>query len=314
MEVNLFHPVYNYTNTAIDAINKRLQESPGCSLAYSPDSVFFHSGYLYESLDTPRPKKTVSIVICTYGRPESLNDTLHSLAQQTWKGFEVVLISEKGDLSRLRQRGLESAVGDIVSLIDDDVYCEPTWLESVVKTFKERKGVVGVTGPTIITSEYQQNRDSIRYTKLRKLQEWLFGVPSEPGRLSSCGAPSMASNFEGCEYEGEVAYLECCNMSVKRKEALDVGGFENFYIRTSEWCEVDLSLKIAKKGKLIFVPECKLYHRPSKAGIYKARLQTNHRWENFIKFQKRWIRPGLRTYAYRAFIWTYFQMKSLRMI
>jgi len=250
------------------------------------------------------------VVICTYGRPDSLKNALFSLTRQTFKDFEVVLITEKGDLSKCRQAGIESARGGVVSLIDDDVYCPPTWMEGVVKSFRE--DVVGVTGPTVISRQLRKHRDTFKYTPVRWLQDKVFGVPRRPGHLSKCGAPSMESNFESCVYEGPVDYLECCNFSVKRKEALDVGGFSDVYVKTSEWCEVDLSLRLRQKGRLVFSQLCKLYHRPSVAGIYTARLKTAHRWDNFYVYQTRWFgRKSIRTILYRAFVWTYFKVKSL---
>ena len=289
-----------------------LQENPGCSLVYTPISLPPYFKYLWNINDSSRPKKSVSIVICTLDRPESLNETLKSLTHQTFKDFEVILITERGDLSVCRDKGLRAAIGDIVTFIDDDVYCPSTWLQGVVKGFRE--GVLGVTGPTIITSEYQKNRDSIRYKRLSRIQGWLFGVSTNPGKLSVVGTPSMASNDGTCLYEGEVDYLECCNMSVKRKEALDVNGFDRNYIRTSEWAELDLSLKLSQKGKLIFSQDSRLYHRPSKAGVYKTRIQTRHRWENFKLFQKRWVRFSLRRNIYWGFVWIYFKLKERKIV
>ena len=274
--------------------------------------IFDDSFYIRTARAKPWYKASLSIVICTYGRPESLNDTLESLTHQTFRNFEVILITEKGHLAELRQRGLETSGGSIVSFIDDDVYCPPTWAQGVMQSFRE--GVVGVTGPTTITEGFKKNRDCFKYKRLRKAQEWLFKVPTTPGQLSPCGAPSMASNDEGCSYEGSVMYLECCNMSVKRKEALDVGGFDLSYTGTSEWCEVDLALKIARTGSLLFVKTASLFHRPSIQGIYKARIKTKHRWENFKFFQRRWIKRSLRRDLYWAFIWTYFRMKELATI
>ena len=121
----------------------------------------------------------------------------------------------------------------------------------------------------------------------------------------------MESNFEGCDYNGEVEYLECCNMSVWRTAALQVGGFDHGYIKTSEWCEVDLSKKLGNHGKLIFSPDVKLEHRPSKQGIYSARLSTAHRLYNFKRFQERWIKPSWKRTLYWIFVWTYFKVKQL---
>ena len=258
-------------------------------------------------------KPKVSIVICTYERPESLDETLQSLSKQSFRNFEVLLLTEKGNLSELRDRGLYLSAGVIVCFIDDDVYCPPTWLQAVVETFEE-EGVVGVTGPTIITTNYRRNRDIFKYKRIRAFTDWVFQVPSIPSTLSPCGTPSMLSNDADCRYTGPVQYLEACNMSVKKKEALIVKGFDHKYYRTSEWCELDLSLKLGQKGRLISRPECGLHHRPSQAGVYKARLSTRHRWHNFVRFQRRWVKPSLRRHLYWGFVWAYLKMKDLRMI
>ena len=152
---------------------------------------------------------------------------LNSLRKQTTKNFELILITEKGSLSVLRQKGLLLTRGDTVSFIDDDIYCPSTWLESIFECFRE--GVVGVTGPTTIKKEYQKNRDCLKWPILRKACERFFEVSGKPGHLSPCGAPSMESNFQECLYEGEVQYLECCNMSLLRNEDIYVGGFDNHY-------------------------------------------------------------------------------------
>ena len=217
----MVHNLFSDTYSTSTIISERVVKDQGCSLVFTPSSLWNDAWHLLDFSDSSRPKKIVSIVICTYGRPESLNETLQSLSQQTYRDFEVILLTERGDLSVLRDRGLRASVGDIVSFIDDDVYCPPTWLEGVIKNFGE--GVVGVTGPTTIPADYQKNRDSIRYKGLSRILCWMFKVPPNPGSLSVCGAPSMASNFERCNYEGEVEYRECCNMSVKRKEAIDCG-------------------------------------------------------------------------------------------
>lgn len=305
----MLHYFLTKPNSAPYCFNTRLLEDTGSGMVYAPGGMLTDSFYI-RYVDRPsRLTPIVSIVICTYGREDSLNETLSSLTGQTFKDFEVVLVTKKGDLSVLRDQGLRSAAGDIVSFIDDDVYCPSTWLEGVVKNFRE--GVLGVTGPTIITEEYRGNRDSIAFQGVAGGLLRFFGVSDKPGHLSPAGAPSMASNNEGCRYEGPVEYLECCNMSVRKREAIDVGGFDKIYTGTGEWSEPDLSLKIGKAGRLWFSPDALLYHRPSRQGIYKARLSTAHRWHNFMVFQRRHVRGGLKTYLYRAFVWSYFFLKGL---
>jgi GT2 family glycosyltransferase len=255
------------------------------------------------------------VVICAGGR-ESLIDTLKSLTEQTYKGFQVAIRSEQDDLSKVRQRGLSEARGKYVTFIDDDVYCTPRWLESIIREFESYPKTVGVTGPTIITREFLQTRDLFRFKNTGRIYDLLFNSRGIPSQLSSCGCPSRDSNKpDGYYYHGRADFLEACNMSVKKKEALDVGGFDPRFIRTSEWCEVDLALKLRAAGNLIFNPNVKLYHRPSMGGVYKHRLTTRHRWDNFIAFQRKWegtyITKSANTYLYRGFVWLYFRLKEI---
>lgn len=286
------------------------------SVLSSPDSYYSHYIHIRTCDGQPRYQSAVSIVICTLDRPESLNVTLRSLTHQTFKNFEVILIKEKGNLSELRQKGLNAAKSPLVAFIDDDVHCKPGWLDAVVRCFKERPGVVGVTGPTSVTEEYRQNRDIFKYTKIKALYDWLFldGLAWKPSYLSSCGAPSTASNHTGHTNSYEASFLEACNFTVLREAALAVGGFDPGYTITAEWHEVDLALKLRTKGKLWFSRNAKLFHRPSQAGVYKARLATRHRWDNFIRFQRRWVKPSVKAHLYRGFIWTYLRLKEMRVV
>ena len=311
----MVHLVRINAGSAVVSIIPWLAENQGCSVVFTPRRHLNDDFELLSIDDSHRPEKSVSIIICSLGRPESLETTLRSLSAQTCKDLEIISITEKGHLSHLRDKGLRMGKGVITSFIDDDVCCPPTWLESVVKAFLE-ESVVGVTGPTTITDEYRSNRDIFKYKWFKKLYDWLFlnNLKCRPSYLSKVGAPSTASNNAGISYEGEASYLEACNMSVRTKEAIDVGGFDHSYQKTSEWCEVDLALRLRNRGSLVYRRNCKLYHRPSKAGVYGFRLSTQHRWRNFVRFQRRWIKPSFKQSLYWMWVWTYLKLKEFRMI
>ena len=91
--------------------------------------------------------KALSVIICTYKRGFSLKRTLASLDRQTEKNFEVVLISERGHLSFLRNKGANRATAPFISFIDDDVEVTTTWVENILKTFSLNDTIIGVTGP-----------------------------------------------------------------------------------------------------------------------------------------------------------------------
>ena len=297
-------------------VNSRLPEASRFGMVYASYSLSLHGLHLWRPRDTCDASPLISIVICTYGRPDSLDEALRSLSNQTYRFFEIVFVTAKGHLSELRDQGLRAAAGPLVVFIDDDVYCPATWLENVVKVFQERPEVVGVSGPTHIKQFFRDKRDLFKYKWAKHLYDLWFleGQASLPGHLSRCGAPTTGSNDEGCWYEGPVHYLEACNMAVRKKEALDAGGFDYAYTRTGEWCEVDLAQRLKKSGALWFSPKASLEHRPSQSGIYASRLSTQHRWNNFVHFQRKWIKPSFRRATYWLFVWGYLKMKNLQMI
>lgn len=102
-----------------------------------------------------------SIIVCTFNRAKSLRDTLRALkAQQPVAGgeWEVIVVDNnskddtqqviaefqrkwpllryefegKQGLSHARNRGIATALGDILLFTDDDVLPEPDWLEATL--------------------------------------------------------------------------------------------------------------------------------------------------------------------------------------
>ena len=247
----MVHPVQSDIHPAISIKHQGLFEDKRFSVVSTSYRLFLDMRGIWTTRMPRYFAPAMSIVICTYGRPESLDATLESLQAQSFNNFEVILITEKGDLSNLRDKGLRMATGAYTAFIDDDVYCPPTWAQSVFDCFRERK-VVGVTGPTEITEEYINNRDILKYKRFKRLydKQFLDNLSVRPSYLSQVGAPSTASNNPGVTYEGEAGYLEACNFTVRTKEARWVGGFSSEFTGTSEWCEVDIALRLKAFGTL----------------------------------------------------------------
>jgi len=111
----------------------------------------------------------ISLILATIGRTAEVELFLHSLARQSYKNFEVIVVdqnendklleilshftdhfsicrirSEKG-LSRARNAGLCLVTGDIISFPDDDCTYAPDVLEKVVGRFSV-DGMDGLTG------------------------------------------------------------------------------------------------------------------------------------------------------------------------
>ncbi|MFV0413175.1 MAG: glycosyltransferase family 2 protein [Oscillospiraceae bacterium] len=117
---------------------------------FSPDRGLYH---------VSRPQRTplVSVVVRTCGRPATLRETLTSLAHQTYRNFEVIVVEDgppasrqmleeefaglplhyyatgqKAGRARVGNLGLEKAKGEYCNFLDDDDYFYPDHIELLV--------------------------------------------------------------------------------------------------------------------------------------------------------------------------------------
>lgn len=170
---------------------------------------------------------TVSVVICAYtvDRILDLRAALDSIRRQTLAPHEVIVVvdhnlhllellrrteaaativasAEPQGLAGARNCGIAVATGELVAFLDDDAQADPSWIESLVRTYAEPT-VVGVGG--LVEPAFEESRPA-----------WM---------------PSEFDWVVGCSYTGQpdarapVRNLIGCNMSFRR-EALDrVDGF-----------------------------------------------------------------------------------------
>ena len=254
---------------------------------------------------------TASIIIPTLGRSESLRDCLESLWSQTNQDFEIIKVTEEGELSKLRNFGAQQAKGEILIFIDDDVVCSPNWFRSIIETFRKQK-VEGVSGTSFITREFRKNRDIFRF---KVVQDFFTGFRWDlPGHISKWGTWTTGASEENCSYEGEVEFLEACNMSFLQKVFKANGGFDESYRGIGDWSEPDLCFRIRKAGgRLWFARDARLEHRPSKSGAFKKRSSdSRNRMANYELFSSRWIKPCWQHTLYKQFLRTYYEITAFK--
>ena len=121
---------------------------------------------------------TVSVVICTRDRPDSVRTTLRSILGCNYPSerFEVIVVDNASEsdaavsvaepefggdvtirvlrepepgLSNARNKGLESATGEIVVFADDDVEVDRDWLATLVAPFARGERVGATSGMTL---------------------------------------------------------------------------------------------------------------------------------------------------------------------
>ena len=240
----------------------------------------------------------LSVIICTSGRPESLKKALQSLKQQSFEDFETLIMRES-PLVKARDLGWRKAKGEIVAWIDDDVILDKDWAKNLTAIFQDHPEAGGVSGPTIVAENLLKNRLVFwwygKKSWLAKL--WVRLVldkqPFRVGKITKIGWWSPGSNFKSClKLRGlqDVDYLEACNMSLRRKLVKKVGGFDLNYKGTSEWCELDLAMRVKKLGyRLVWSNRVKLEHQVSRSGVFVKRRNWPERIKNYLYFRKRWL-------------------------
>ena len=256
----------------------------------------------------------VSILIPTIGRKECLSKCLQSINNQSFTDYELILEEEEGSLTKIRNQAAKKAKGEYLVFIDDDVITTEDWLKSIVGAFSFGD-VFGVSGPSVIPDRNRKERDLFKWKKIKMLYDALFlgRRASLPGHFTKSGAWTTGACDESCRYQGEVEFLEACNMSYRRDVFEQVGGFDESYKGIGDWSEPDLSFRVRKLGgRLIFIQGAKLYHFPSRSGAYKKRkADSGNRLGNYMLFSKRWIKPCFSHSLYKLFMRSYYAYKTI---
>lgn len=130
--------------------------------------------FLHARPEALEKRPYISVVICTYNRPDRLQSCLQRVRQQRYPAFEVVVVDNcpktpairehiaglsdprfryvaepRVGLSRARNTGASVAVGDVVAFLDDDEEPDPFWLAAVARGFARGSDVGCVTGPIL---------------------------------------------------------------------------------------------------------------------------------------------------------------------
>ena len=233
----------------------------------------------------------LSVIIPTLNRKEDLKNTVDGILNQLFNEFEIIIVdqSEKEnfvDLSNLDDRiihiriktksasvarnvGLLQAQGDIVLFIDDDILpINRKFLLNHVESYTDEDvhGVVGgVLNPGLsFRSERHKLSNSDR-------NGWLF----------------FPLNYNK---KTKVRSGASCNLSVRRKSAISVGGMNERYSMGAHREESDFTYRLSNKyGLLVFNPDASLIHlQTPKGGIRNWSstdlIKSQHHFDGAIYF------------------------------
>ena len=186
---------------------------------------------------------TVTAAVCTRDRPEQLARALASLAAQTAPPEEVLVVhnapaDERAErlvaerfptvrslrepvpgLDFARNRALRSASSEVVSFLDDDAVADPGWCAAVRRAFAAAPAAGAVTGriaPLALETAGQ---------RVFEANGGLFAGGREPLRVVAGGAGTLRGRRAPLLARA-VSAGSGANLSVRRRAALDLGGFD----------------------------------------------------------------------------------------
>ena len=205
-------------------------------------------------------ERSVSVIINTYDRADSLARTLSALGQLDYPGFEVVVVNGPSsdhteevldryagsitrgrclerNLSRSRNIGVRLAAGEIVAFIDDDAYPDPAWLDRLVEAYDDPE-VAAAGGPTY------------NYTGT-DIQAWTSFVDRFGNARVDHEPRAYPGAVTSSPYTRWIPYTIGTNSSFRRETLVAIGGFDEefeYYLDESDVCcrLIDLGYVVAQ--------------------------------------------------------------------
>ena len=124
----------------------------------------------------PRSSPLVSVILPTKDRPDLLRRAVGSVLDQAYDNWELLVVDDTSEptpppwsaevggrvrwlqsggkgLGPARNRGLDSADGELIAFLDDDNLMGPHWLNAVVATFETQPDLSSLVGAQVVFPE-----------------------------------------------------------------------------------------------------------------------------------------------------------------
>jgi GT2 family glycosyltransferase len=263
---------------------------------------------------------SISAIVPTIGRADSLRALLESMCAQTHRVDEVIIADASGDNGTLllinepqwrksgltirreevdppnavrqREAAIKVATGEFLLLLDDDVVLEPECVGKMIELLEANREVVGVTAdfnnqtwpqPAKLWKLY------LRHVLRLREGEWQGHVVGPLLRFGYNPLPIAATPME---------WLGTGNSLVRLSAYHQVGGFSRFFLHRCTINEdVDLSLKLLRVGRILFCPAARMSHHHAPAGRVAPMVAAED--DLFNRFFI--LRDTLHKTAFRAF-------------
>lgn len=193
-----------------------------------------------------RRRPTVSVVVPSYGRPDSLRRLIERLAEQTLRDFELLVVEQGTKASvlpkvpgfelrhivtpvrgavRARNTGLALARAEWVAFVDDDCVPDLDWLESLTRS-------LGLADVVAVEGRVAPDRPDVNSADYR--------IVSNEG-------------FEGFGFM-------TANLAVHRGVTRRIGGFDEIFDHPHFREDTDLGWRLSGLGRIPFEPTARVVH------------------------------------------------------
>ena len=232
---------------------------------------------------------TVSAIVPTIGRPDSLSTLLDSLCHQTRRPEEVIVAdgSAGSDIERVignpcwraagllvrrvavqppnavrqRQAAIDQATGSLLLFLDDDVVLTPDCISEMADLIGSDAAIAAVVAD-ISNHDWPMPTRAWRFYLRRVLGlgdgEWQGRVVGPLLRFGYHPRPAAPVPLE---------WFGTGNTLVRRSAYDAAGGFSGFFLHRSTMNEdVDLGLKVGRHGRILLCPSARLSHLHEPAG------------------------------------------------
>lgn len=244
-------------------------------------------------------KTTVSYVIPTLNRAESIRTLVDQLTQQDYQPLEIVVVDQSAQpdvtlaqhpavrylhippsgTTHARNVGVAQAIGDIIIFLDDDCrVTDPQFTAHHIDNYEDP--TIGGVGGRVIDQDQQLNRE----------QSGPVCWVSPSGRVYP-NATGTARVMINAPRGG--------NMSFRRSLITAVGGFDEQFRGNAMREETDFSLRIVEAGnQIVFDPRLEVLHLALPHG--GSRQSDRRQWYHdfffnelyfFLKHFSRWYLP-----------------------
>lgn len=230
----------------------------------------------------------ISVIIPTYQREACLLDTIHSLLNQSYPDFEIIVIDQSESISEnkislinqnrkqlryfhiqekgrslAKNYGILQAKGDLILFCDDDILTEPTFLQTHAAIYQKDSQIAAAS------------------CRLVEEGDPTISIP-EPLKITAYG---KLVNKPYSTWSGYVTSLNGGNMSFTKKALDEIGFFEEAFDGTSMVEEPDMAYRLIKRGyRIYFDASTTVQHFPQKNGNLAYMRSKREEWFYYFFF------------------------------